>query len=56
MAVQATEISATQVEPAVTVVINMIVMEVVIELCELSKQLLKEDTIPPMITCFKNVQ
>ena len=56
MAVQATVISATQVELAATVVMVMIVTEVVIELCELTKQLLKEDTIPPMITCFKNVQ
>merc|ERR1719350_2580902 len=31
----------------------MVIMELVIELSELSKQLLKEDTIPPMITCFK---
>ena len=31
----------------------MVIMEMVIELSELSKQLLKEDTIPPMITCFK---
>ena len=31
----------------------MVTMEVVIELSELSKQLLKVDTIPPMITCFK---
>ena len=35
------------------VIIEMVIVVMVIELSELSKQLLKEDTIPPMITCFK---
>merc|ERR1711983_666818 len=47
------EPTASEATLEMMVIFEIVIVVMVIELSELSKQLLKEDTIRPMITCFK---